>query len=101
MVGKLATRRGRQVLLAVVAKQSAGRTAKAAREPVTWQLKMLSISRDHPLVRTEGMAGLCRVEVYKELGRRNHMPWLQEKLHAMAAGKTACHGHIKLAGTWG
>lgn len=68
MVGKPATHRGRQMLLAAVAKQSAGPTAKAARELSTWQLKMLSISRDHPLVRTEGMAGLCRVEVYKESG---------------------------------
>lgn len=78
MVGKLATRRGRQMLLATVAKQSAGRTAKGARELSTWQLKMLSISRDHPLVRTEGMAGLRRVEVYKEPGRRNCTLWLQK-----------------------
>lgn len=101
MVGRLRTRRGRQMLLAAVAKQSAGRTAKAAREPVIWQLKMLSISRDHPLVRTEGMAGLFRVEVYKEAGRRNRMPWPQEKPHAIATGETACHGHRKLAGIWG
>lgn len=39
---------------------------------------MLSISRDHPLVSTEGIAGLCRVEVDKEPGRRNLMPWPQK-----------------------